>query len=263
MARFCTLFSSSSGNCAYIGAANEGILIDAGSNAKQIELSLRRMSIEVSAIKAIFITHEHSDHIGALRVFASRYGISVYASNGTLCALDREGHLNGNFETYVMGTGCAEIGDIKVCAFNTSHDSSESLGFCVETPDGRRISVATDTGVITDEIASALMGSDLVLLESNHDLHMLETGPYPYYLKRRIKSATGHLSNDSCGEMLERLVRSGTTRIILGHLSRENNLPAIAYATSKNALSEIGAFEGTDYLLSVAPPGNMEKMIVF
>ncbi|MDR1630197.1 MAG: MBL fold metallo-hydrolase [Oscillospiraceae bacterium] len=263
MARFFSLFSSSSGNCTYIGTAKEGILIDAGRNAKQIELSLMHMQVDPASIQAIFITHEHTDHISGLRVFASRYGIDVYASNGTLCELDCAGHLNGRFNAYIMGTGCVETGSLKVCAFNTSHDSRESLGFCIETPDKRKVTVATDTGIITEEIESALMGSDLVLLESNHDLNMLETGPYPYVLKRRIKSDKGHLSNDACALMLQKLVNAGTTRIVLGHLSKENNLPRLAYAASKTALCEVGAKEGCDYLLSVAPPNTMEKMIIF
>lgn len=263
MARFFTLFSSSSGNSAYIGTAKEGILIDAGKNAKQIELSLMQMQVDITALKAIFITHEHTDHISGLRVFASRYGIDVYASNGTLCELDNAGHLNGKFNAYIMGTGCVNAGDLKVQAFHTSHDSRESLGFCVETPDHRKITVATDTGIITEEIESALTGSDLVLLESNHDLNMLETGPYPYVLKRRIKSDRGHLSNDACALTLQKLVRTGTTRIILGHLSKENNLPRLAYAASQTALCEIGAKENCDYQLCVAPPSTMEKMIIF
>jgi len=238
-------------------------LIDAGASAKRLELALRRMDIDIPSLKAIFITHEHIDHVSALRVFASRYSIDVYASEGTLRALDGEGHLEGNFDAYIMGTGGAEAGDMRITAFNTSHDSSESLGFCVETPDGRKITTVTDTGVITGEIAESLERSDLVLIESNHDLRMLETGPYPYYLKRRIKSDRGHLSNRACGETLQKLVRTGTARIVLGHLSEENNRPGLARETSERALTQIGAEEGRDYELYVAPPGPMEKMIIF
>lgn len=263
MARFFTLFSSSKGNSAYIGTASEGILIDAGKSAKQIELSLNHMGVKPSSLRAIFITHEHTDHISGLRVFASRYRIDVYASAGTLCELDKKGHLDGNFNAYIMGSGCVEAGDLRVSAFNTSHDSAEGLGFYVETPDNRKVTVLTDTGIINSEMESALMGSDLVLLESNHDVEMLNTSPYPYHLIHRIQSELGHLSNDACAHVLKKLVNAGTTRLVLGHLSEQNNLPKLAYEASQSALCQIGAKEGSDYLLSVAPPCVMEKMIVF
>ncbi len=263
MARFCNLFSSSSGNCTYIGTPSCGILIDAGTSAKRIEQALKNIGVEPSSICAMFITHEHSDHIGGLRVFASRYHTDVYASGGTLNALDEKNCLDGDFEPYIMGTGAVEVCGMSVNAFHTSHDSAESLGFYIETPDNRKITVATDTGVVTEDMYKAFFGSDLILLESNHDLHMLETGPYDISLKRRIKSKTGHLSNDDCSKTVKLLVSNGTTRLLLGHLSEENNLPSLAYSTAKAALDEIGAKENKDYILKVAPPVNMEKLLVF
>lgn len=253
MARVCPLFSSSSGNATYIGDRKNGILIDAGSNAKQIRLALGDIGVEESAIRAVFVTHEHTDHISGLRVFCSSLGIPVFASQGTYNALEEKGVLKGKFFSYVL-TGSVTVGDMLVTPFLTSHDSAESCGYLVETPDQRKIAVCTDTGYITEETRQAVKGADLVLLESNHEISMLENGPYPYVLKKRILSDTGHLSNDSCGTFARELIQNGTTRLILGHLSKENNLPELAYTATACALAEIGAQVDQDFTLGVAAP---------
>ena len=165
MSRFCTLCSSSSGNSTYIGHAGGGILIDAGTNAKQLTLALEKISIAPESIHGIFVTHEHSDHIGALRVFASRYNIPVYASKGTLSALEKMGHLKGNFDTYVIDSGSVEVCGMNIVSIATSHDSAQSCGYSVTMPDERKISVVTDTGIITQDIIDKATGSDLIVLE--------------------------------------------------------------------------------------------------
>lgn len=261
MARFCSLFSSSSGNCTYIGSSDGGILIDAGVSAKQISLGLDEIGVDESEINAIFVTHEHSDHIKGLRVFASKYNIPVYATAGTLSELEKAGVLNGKFSTSVI-EGEIECGGQLIKPFRTSHDVAESCGFSVTTGDGRQLCVATDTGIVTDEMREALTGSDLVLIESNHDIGMLRNGSYPYMLKRRILSDTGHLSNLACGEFVTELIKSGTTRFVLGHLSKENNIPALAYRTSKAALDCLGATENRDYILTVAGSGSPEMVVL-
>jgi len=263
MARFCTLCSSSSGNSTYIGCNSGGILVDAGTNAKQLTLAMERVGLEPDCIKGIFVTHEHADHIGALRVFASRYHIPVYASAGTLASLERSGHLKGDFNSFVIPENGVAVGDLEVKGFHTSHDSAESMGFSVSLPGERRVSVVTDTGIITQETLGAVEGSDLILLESNHDKRMLETGPYPYYLKQRIISDRGHLSNEACAEAAKYFINTGTTRIVLGHLSRENNTSEKAFDVTNEALGCMGAVEGLDYLLNVAPPGVGEKLVIF
>lgn len=261
MARFCSLFSSSSGNCTYIGSSGGGILIDAGVSAKQISLGLNGISVDESEINAIFVTHEHSDHIKGLRVFASKYNIPVYATAGTLNELEKMGVLNGKFPTAVI-EGEIECGGQLIKPFATSHDVAESCGFSVTTGDDRQLSVATDTGIVTDEMRDALTGSDLVLIESNHDIGMLRNGNYPYLLKRRILSDTGHLSNLACGDFVTELIKSGTTRFVLGHLSKENNIPSLAYQTSKAALDCLGATENRDYILTVAGSGAPEMVVL-
>lgn len=261
MARFCSLFSSSSGNCTYIGSSGGGILIDAGVSAKQISLGLNGIGVGESEINAIFVTHEHSDHVKGLRVFASKYNIPVYATAGTLNELEKMGVLNGKFPTAVI-EGEIECGSQLIKPFATSHDVAQSCGFSVTTGDDRQLSVATDTGIVTDEMRDALTGSDLVLIESNHDIGMLRNGNYPYLLKRRILSDTGHLSNLACGDFVTELIKSGTTRFVLGHLSKENNIPSLAYQTSKAALDCLGATENRDYILTVAGSGAPEMVVL-
>lgn len=251
MARFCSLFSSSSGNCTYIGSASGGVLIDAGASAKQISLKLSDIGVGEQNIGAIFITHEHSDHIKGLRVFASKFNIPVFATNGTIAELERQGIINGKFPVRPINNGVECNGQL-IEPFGISHDVKEPCGFSVTTTDDRKICVATDTGIVTDEMRRALTGCDLALVESNHDVGMLRNGSYPYNLKRRILSDVGHLSNIACGEFVTELIKSGTTRFILGHLSKENNIPSLAYRTSKSALDCIGATENRDYILKVA-----------
>jgi phosphoribosyl 1,2-cyclic phosphodiesterase len=260
MARICPLFSSSDGNSFYISASGNSLLIDAGLSAKQLEKALERIGESVGKIKAVLVTHEHSDHIKALKVFAPRYNLPVYASKGTIEGM-RDAMDCSMLDLREIDFNGFEIAGFGVKAFHTSHDSRESNGYRLETPDGRSVAVATDMGYVTDGVKNALAGVDAVLLESNHDLGMLRCSSYPYHLKRRIMSGVGHLSNDSCAEFAKQLVESGTTRLILGHLSKENNEPVLAYQTTKAELDLIGAVEGRDYILKVAKPVNDEGVI--
>lgn len=262
MAKFCTLCSSSSGNSTYIGHARGGILIDAGTNAKRLCIALNEQRIAPESIGAIFITHEHTDHISGLRVFANKYHIPVFASKGTLAALEKAGHLKGDFEWQTIPTSGIDILGINIKAFKTSHDSADSCGYSAVLPDERKISVVTDTGYVTDETYEAVRGSDLILLESNHDKGMLNVGPYPYHLKQRILSNRGHLSNEDCAKAACYFVNNGTTRLVLGHLSRENNTPRLAFETTYNQLGQMGAVENVDYILSVAPEGVGRGMVI-
>lgn len=248
----CTLYSGSSGNATYIGDRAGGILVDVGKNAKQTTLALEALGLAPEQVRAIFLTHEHWDHIAGLRVFANRHHIPVYASLGTLEALDRGGHLRGDFPVFQM-TDFADVADFHVECFHTSHDCAEGLGYAVTLPDGKRVSVATDLGVMTEEVRKAILGSRTVLLESNHDLGMLFNGPYPYVLKQRISSEVGHLCNDDAAATALDLLKSGTQQLVLGHLSAENNYPQLAFQTTASMLLSEGAKAGEDYRLDVAP----------
>ncbi len=261
--RFCSLFSSSSGNCTFIGSAKTGILIDAGVSAKRLKEALLSREIDPSSLAGIFITHEHSDHIKGMRILASTWGIPVYATAGTMKFLEENGHVTAKFPFEVIDGKGIETGDIFVKPFSTPHDSIESCGYQITFSDGQKAAIATDTGYVSDEMRENIVGCNLVMLESNHDVGMLRNGPYPYYLKRRILSDRGHLSNESCAEFVKELVRTGTSRIFLGHLSDENNFPDLAFQTSLAALSEIGAVNGRDCILDVNKKENDLGIIRF
>lgn len=262
MARFSSLSSSSSGNCSYIGSAKGGVLIDAGVSAKQITLKLDCIGVNPVDIGAIFVTHEHSDHVRGLRVFASKHKIPVYATSGTVEALIASGVANGSFPVIPVGADGVEVNGQLIVPFRTSHDSAQSCGYVVKTSDDRKIAVATDTGFITNETNEAVKGCDLILAESNHDIGMLRNGPYPYMLKRRILSDVGHLSNIDCSKFVSELVENGTTRVILGHLSKENNIPELAFQTTKSALDCAGAVQFKDYILKVAGSDEVETVVL-
>ncbi|MDF1496234.1 MBL fold metallo-hydrolase [Caproiciproducens sp. CPB-2] len=264
MARICPLFSGSSGNSYYIGSSCAGILIDAGRTAKQLNNMLETCGIGIESVKAIFVTHEHIDHIRGLRVLASRKHIPVYTSSGTLNALEKMGCANGTFRADVIGEKGMECAGMFIRPFRTSHDCAESVGYRVQTHDGRSVGFSTDLGFLSDTVRDQLTGADLVVLESNHDVGMLKNGPYPYPLKRRILSDTGHLSNQACADELTNLAQKGTTRFILAHLSAENNTPELAFQTALCSLSVAGLKEGVDFQLSVAPrENNTGKGIIF
>ncbi len=262
MIRFCPLFSSSSGNSVYIGDRNGGVLVDVGRSAKQTDNMLKSIGVDPSVIKGILLTHEHSDHVAGLSVFAARHNIPVYAAPGTLLALKTKGILTGKHIDNVISDEPLEIAGLRIEPFRTSHDCADGRGYIVTGCDGiTKAAVATDTGYLTTDMLSRLNGCKLVYIESNHDVAMLRSGPYPYTLQKRILSDIGHLSNDACADALRALVNKGTTHFILAHLSRENNTPEIAYNTATAALHEMGALENRDYILKVAEPENCGGII--
>ena len=262
MTRLYPLFSGSSGNSYYLGTQDSGILIDIGRSAKQIENALKENELDPKNIRAIFITHEHSDHIQGLRVFASRYKTKIYASAGTIIALEEKGLINDKMDISLIKETGAELDEFSIMPFHISHDCAEGFGYTVQTCDGRKTAFATDTGYITDEMSKAISGCDTVVIESNHDVRMLESGMYPYILKQRILSDVGHLSNDTCAGKLSELIRSGTTRLVLAHLSRENNMPALAEQTAVCELNMNGMKRDIDYILKIAPEQG-GKMIMY
>lgn len=258
MIKFCSLYSSSSGNCTYIGNEENGILIDAGVSAKRIETALRGIGVEPSSIKAIFVTHEHSDHIGGVRVFAGRHKVPVYANEGTLTGMDTYGAFDEKVNAFIMPPCGYEIADFFVKPFPIPHDTNDPCGYTINY-EGKKIAVVTDLGIVTDRIEEEVTGSDLVLLESNHDVDMLMMGPYPHNLKVRIRSDYGHLCNEDSAAFSKKLYKNGTRKFVLGHLSKENNMPSLAHQTHYNSLIEAGAKDG-EFLLTVA--GDLNEPII-
>lgn len=261
MARLYPLFSSSKGNSTFIGNENAGILIDCGASFKRLSAALELNKIPLSAVKAVFITHEHSDHVCGLKVLTKNTGIPVYGQKRTLqrlCDADKIAPASPVIDMSGKAISCA--GNEIVC-FNTPHDTIQSCGYRITCEDGKDCAVCTDLGHITPQVDAALDGCRMVLIESNSDEDMLRHGPYPLYLKERILSPNGHLSNDSCGEKVRELISSGTTHILLGHLSQDNNRPDIAYSTVQSYLE--GAVSGKDYIMGVAPVETTGGAVIF
>ncbi len=230
------LFSGSSGNCLLLEAGDTRLLVDAGRPAKAIQQALSEFEVSLADISALLITHEHTDHICGAGVLARRYSIPIYANSLTWQAMDgligdvpltcrREFETGRDFY----------IGSVNVLPFHTPHDAAESVGYCFFAG-GRKVTVMTDIGHMTEELYAMASGSDILLIESNHDPELVASSRYPYPLKRRILSDNGHLSNESCGRALCRLYTSGVKQAILGHLSRENNFEQLALETVRSEL---------------------------
>ena len=225
--------SGSSGNCLLLSSGSTHILIDARISKRRIEQSLAQSGLSMREIGGVLITHEHSDHISGLKMLIKHYALPIYAPRTVAnrlrgCLPEAEGLLH-----VIPVNEAFTIGSLTVNAFHTPHDTDESVGYRVE---GEGIfALATDMGHVTEEVFSALSGADTVLIESNHDEEMLRYGPYPIYLKRRILSDRGHLSNACCAELSRKLALGGTRRIILGHLSRENNTPVLALSAARES----------------------------
>lgn len=252
MAEFRPLFSGSSGNSTYIRSGNTTVLVDAGVSCKRLSAALQLAGCEPGALDAIFITHEHVDHISGLKVFLKRYQVPVYASAPTLEYLAANDFVPAGTKLIDIEDQTAVVGDIEVASFHTPHDCVCSLGYTFSMPGGVTVGVATDIGCYTPEIRRSMEGCDLVMLESNYDDALLACSSYPYHLKRRIKSDTGHLSNSVCAEAIAGLVRAGATRFVLAHLSAENNMERLAYQTTCSELNTQGMRENVDFMLSVA-----------
>ncbi len=262
MARYCSLFSGSSGNSTYLASPRGGILVDVGVSCKRIVEALEARQIDPRTLHGIFITHEHTDHVSGLTVFLKHYPMPVYATGGTLCALEEKNLLPPGTDARVM-EGPVFTADMYVSSFATPHDSRESCGYRICFSDERTAVIATDIGFVTDTVRAATAGADLVHLESNHDIAMLQNGPYPYTLKTRVLGNGGHLSNVACAPLAAELMKGGSTRFVLSHLSKENNTPELAHSTVNEALSADGAVNGRDYLLSVAKPVGNEPVTLF
>lgn len=234
--KFCSLFSGSSGNCQYIKTENTTILVDAGLSGKKIQQEIVNIGEDPKKVDAIFITHEHIDHIQGAGIMSRRLNVPIYANRKTWEAM---GTYIGDIksENIRILDECAEVGDLSIMPFDISHDAAHPVGYNIFYKN-KKISLVTDTGCTNDLIINSIMDSDLLLVESNHDEDMVLIGPYPWTLKRRVLGEFGHMSNDTAGNLISRVVRRGTEIVLLGHLSKENNFPQLAYKTVENILKE-------------------------
>ncbi len=252
MVKITPLFSGSSGNCTYIRCGNTEFLVDAGVSYRNIKNALYKLETDITNIRAVFITHEHSDHIKGLEVLAKNNPlIPIYINAASFDLFDELKYLNAKNSAVIMDPGdSTEFEGITAHVYATPHDALGSVCYRFEYGDVS-IGYATDIGEITPDIRRALYGCINVVIESNHDIAMLKNGPYPYALKKRILSDRGHLSNDACAQFLPELVSHGTEKIILAHLSGENNTPKTAYRACAGALTEAG-LTPEDVKLSIA-----------
>lgn len=262
MAKAIPLFSGSKGNSYYIGSSAEGVLIDAGRSCKQLEIALDYNKVNIKSIGGIFVTHEHIDHCIGLKVFAKKYGLKVYGSFGTLMAMEEKKLIDENVITEIISDKVA-IGNMEIRRFDTPHDARESCSYQITTADGRKSVVATDIGAMNNTIREIIKESDLAIIESNYDEQMLRNGEYPYNLKQRILSDRGHLSNNDCAKELVGFVKSNTVRLLLGHISENNNTHNLALNTALNELSKHKMRNNIDFTLDTAPVETQGKSIIF
>ena len=238
--KLCSIASGSSGNCIYVANDNTNLLVDAGISKKRIVEGLDSIGVRVTDIDGILVTHEHIDHIKSIGVMARAYNIPIYGTYDTLKAIHEckgTGQIDQNLYRPIKADNTFCINTLKIKPFTTSHDAVDPVCYTFHSNE-KKIGVATDLGEYDDYIISNLEGCDIILLEANYDRNMLQVGPYPYYLKQRIVGNKGHLSNVNSGELLKHIVSDKLKYIFLGHLSKENNYPELAYETVKVELDD-------------------------
>lgn len=254
MAKFCPLFSSSSGNCTYIENMGSALLVDAGVSFKRIKEALEAREIDIAKIKGVLITHEHGDHVSGLKTLVKKLCVPVIASRETIYALEYHKILTDeNERIYIDDFDSIDFCGFTISRFATSHDCAGSSGYRIKLSDELTVAVCTDLGIVTDCVREGIKGADLVMIESNHDPVMLRLGPYTPELKLRVSGERGHLSNAVSAALCGELFGGGTRRFVLAHLSENNNTPEKAESAVKASLFSAGARDG-DYILYIAPP---------
>lgn len=249
--KVCSLYSGSSGNSTLIAGEKTKILIDCGVSAKAAELALFNVGVAPESIKGIFITHEHSDHIKGVGIMSRKYNIPIYANENTWNAMsDKIGDVSLSCRRFIKNGSETYIDDLCIGSFCTSHDAADPVSYTI-SKENKKISIVTDTGYISRNITDAIVGSQLILLESNYDPKMLSECTYPTVLKQRIAGKKGHLSNEACADTILGLIDSNIKYILLSHLSKESNTPETAFQTVKNRLEEQGVYIGNDVMVDM------------
>lgn len=264
--RMCSIASGSSGNCIYAGDENTHILIDAGVSKKAIETGLHSLDIDGKDLDGIFITHEHSDHIKGLGVMARAYHIPMYATKETIQYIRQVkslGRIEEELFHEIEADKPCQVKSMTVKPFRIPHDAVNPVAYRVECGE-KSIAVATDLGEYDTYIVDYLKNLDAVLIEANHDVRMLQTGNYPYQLKQRILGKYGHLCNEMCGRLLNEILSDRMKRIFLGHLSKENNYPDLAYESVRMEINmSPGAYKAEDFRMSVADRSGISPCFEF
>ena len=260
MLNFCSLYSGSSGNCLFVETQSTKILVDCGTSGKKVCEGLSAIGKDITDIDAILVTHEHSDHIQSLGLISKKYDIPVYANFETWQAMQTQAQkINTSKQKTFENDNDFEVGNLLIHPFSTPHDAANPCGFNIYS-EKRKISIATDLGHMDNVILENLKGSSFILLESNYDPEILKVSKYPYILKQRIAGPNGHLSNSTAGKTIGCLIQNDLKTVMLGHLSKENNFPELAYQTVVEEL--IGQNIDTNEIsLSVANRNNPTKII--
>ncbi|MBR6558508.1 MAG: MBL fold metallo-hydrolase [Clostridia bacterium] len=253
--RLYTLYSGSKGNASYVRCGSTAILIDGGKSARTLESALSLVGGNMREISAVFVTHEHADHISALEIISKKYHIPVHMTEASAVkGVPPTSHLSSVVRLHPP-IYSENVGELTVTSFLLSHDSNMCVGYRIDSEDDS-VGILTDTGYISESALAALSGCRSVVLEANHDIKMLKEGRYHYSLKERILSGKGHLSNDDSSAAAVHFCRSGTEKIHLAHLSEENNLPEIALSAVESALREAGL----SATVSVASPDSVTEV---
>lgn len=260
----CSIASGSSGNCIYAGTDSCHLLVDVGISGKRVEQGLNSIGLKTGEIQGILITHEHIDHIAGLGVLARRYEIPMYATPGTIDAIlhtKSVGKVDESLFHPIAPDVGFQIEDVTIEPIAISHDAAEPVAYKMKK-DNQSMAVITDLGTYDETIISKLNDLDVLLLEANHDVHMLQAGSYPYPLKRRILGDRGHLSNECSGQLLGRLLHDNFKAVVLGHLSKENNYPELAYETVRLEVTMgENPYQGSDFPIQVAKRDSPSEMI--
>ncbi len=260
-----SIASGSSGNCICVGSNNVHVMIDAGISGKRIEAGMNQMNLTTRDMAGVLITHEHSDHVGGLGVIARRYGLPIYATQGTADAIMMSGtcgRIDPNLFHIIRPDEEFLIGELTIRPIHVSHDAADPVAYILR--DGnKKMGVITDLGYYDDYIIENISDLDAMLIESNHDVHMLQVGPYPYPLKQRILGDKGHLANESCGQLLGQVLNDHMVKVLLGHLSKENNYPELALESVRAEVT-LGdnPYKGTDFDITVASRSEVSERIV-
>ena len=253
------LASGSKGNAAVIRAGEQAFLVDVGISCRQLTERLHQAGMKPEDLTGVLLTHEHNDHVKGLPVFCRKYRLPVFANERTWQYMPKKSE---------MERSCCRLlpkklssGSLEIIPFAVPHDAASTVGYVFKSG-GSKCTYLTDVGFVTDEVRQNIADADVVVLEANHDVKMLEAGPYPYYLKRRILGDYGHLSNENAGRLLSSILHDNLKHIFLGHLSKENNYEELAYETVRLEITEGDTpYKANDFPITVAKRDAVSQIV--